>query len=123
MARVMLVDDDPAGLEIRKLILGRAGHTVFPAPSAEKARTLARMLEAEVAVLDLRLPDVEDGLALIRDLRTSSPALRIIALLGWAADLDGRPEAAMVEQILEKPVRSERLLKAISGEKSSDDFG
>src|SRR5262249_17145793 len=114
MARVLLVDDDTAGLEIRKLILGRAGHTVFAATTTEKARQLARMLEAETAVVDLRLPDPEDGLALIRDLREAHPHLRIVALLGWAADLDGRPEAAMVQEILEKPVRSERLLSAIT---------
>lgn len=114
MARVMLVDDDPNSLDTRRMILGRAGHTVFLATSAEGARQLARMMAMEVAVLDVRLPKPEDGLSLIRDLREEHPRLKMIALLGIPPDLEGKPEAAMLQDILEKPIRSERLIDSIA---------
>jgi DNA-binding response OmpR family regulator len=114
MARVMLVDDDPNSLEMRRMILGRAGHTVFLAPSADKARQLARMMEMEVAVLDVRLPRPEDGLSLIRDLREAHPRLKMVALLGIPPDLEGKPEANMLQDILEKPIRTERLIESIA---------
>ncbi|MEQ1885071.1 MAG: response regulator [Bryobacteraceae bacterium] len=114
MARVMLVDDDPTSLEMRRMILGRAGHTVFLAPSADKGRQLARMMEMEVAVLDVRIPKPEDGLALIRDLRAAHPRLRLIALLAIPMDLEAKPESKMLQDILEKPIRSERLIESIA---------
>jgi CheY-like chemotaxis protein len=109
MARVLVVDDDPAALEIRKLVLERAGHLVSTAASVEAALSAA---PSDVAILDLRLPRVEDGLALIREFHAAG--VRIVVLCGNRADLDGRPEAALVDEILPKPTRSEVLLKAIS---------
>jgi DNA-binding response OmpR family regulator len=108
MPRLLLVDDDAAALEIRKLILERAGHQVLTASTASAARALPGV---EIAMLDLRLPRVEDGLALIREFH--SAGVRVIVLCGNRADLEGRPEAAWVETVLEKPARSEALIAAV----------
>jgi CheY-like chemotaxis protein len=114
MARVLVVDDDAPGLEIRKLVLERAGHTVEAAAGAERARTLFREMNPESILLDLRMPELEDGLALIRYFRAASTGIRIIVLSGWSSVLRDLPEAAMVDEILTKPVRSEQLLNAIA---------
>jgi CheY-like chemotaxis protein len=108
MARVLLVDDDPAALEVRKLIFERAGHHVVLAASAGEARAAA---PCDVVMLDLRLPDVEDGLALLREFHAAG--VRVVVLCGNRADLDGRAEAALAEHIIAKPARSEVLLKAV----------
>ena len=113
MARVLLVDDDTVALPIRKLILEAAGHQVFIAASAIEARTEFAAQQPQTVILDLRLPRVEDGLALIREWRAASPALRIVVLSGWTADLER--DRTGVDEILCKPVRSERLLAAIAG--------
>jgi hypothetical protein len=34
-------------------------------------------------------------------------------LAGWSADLEGRPEQQLVDEVLAKPVRSERLSNAV----------
>lgn len=108
MARVLVVDDDAAALEIRKLVLERAGHVVSLATTAEQARSAA---PCDVVLLDLRLPEVEDGLALIREFHNANA--RIVVLCGNRADLDGRAEAALVDEIVTKPARSEMLLRAV----------
>jgi hypothetical protein len=36
-----------------------------------------------------------------------------VVLAGWRADLDGRPERDLVDEVLAKPVRSERLTDAV----------
>jgi CheY-like chemotaxis protein len=115
MARVLVVDDDPAGLEIRKLMLERRGHQVTVARDVLEARAALQVADPETVIMDLRLPEPEDGLALIRDFRAAAPGMRIVVLCGCSADLDDRPEAGLVNQILSKPVRSERLLEAIAG--------
>ena len=113
MSSVLLVDDDPGGLEIRKMLLERDGHRVFTASDAATARKRFRELAPECVILDLRLPSPEDGLALVREFREAVPGVRIVVLAGWGADLEGRPEQALVDEVLAKPVRSERLITAV----------
>jgi two-component system, NtrC family, response regulator AtoC len=112
MARVLVVDDDTAGLDLRKMILEREGHQVTTAADPEQARAAFADTAPEIVILDLRLPKAEDGLALIREFRASAAEVRIVVLCGWSGDLDGRPERAMVGQVLLKPVRSEAIIGA-----------
>lgn len=109
--RVLVVDDDAAGLEIRRLILERQGFEVAVAADAASARALFCAQRPDVIVMDLRLPEIADGLALIREFQGS----RIVVLCGNRGDLDGREEAGMVAAIVGKPVRSEELLRHIVG--------
>jgi two-component system, response regulator, stage 0 sporulation protein F len=113
MANVLLVDDDPGGLEIRKMLLERDGHRVSTAINASAARDRFRESVPECVILDLRLPSPEDGLALVREFRQAAPGVRIVVLAGWGADLQGHPEQALVDEVLAKPVRSERLITAV----------
>jgi two-component system nitrogen regulation response regulator NtrX len=108
MARVLVVDDDAVALEIRKLVLERRGHQVSTAQDAAAARAATL---PEVVVLDLRLPLLEDGLALVREFHEAG--VRVVVLCGNPGDLDGREEAGMVDQMLAKPVKTEVLLKAL----------
>ena len=114
MVRLLLVDDDTAGLELRKLILEREGHKVSAAADVAAARSLFLETRPDSVVLDLRLPETEDGLALIREFRAAAPGLRIIVLSGWTPDLEGKPEARMVDELLAKPVRSARLVSVVA---------
>ena len=113
MARVLLVDDEPGGLEIRKMLLERDGHQVSTAADAHAAREQFQKNVPECVILDLRLPSPEDGLALVREFRQAAPGVRIVVLAGWRADLEGRPEQDLVDEVLAKPIRSERLVNAV----------
>ena len=115
MARVLLVDDDAAGLELRKLILEREGHQISIARDPVRARALFTETQPDSVVLDLRLPEAAAGLALIREFRSAAPDLRIIVLCGWPLDLEGTPEARMVNVVLAKPIRTAALVSALSG--------
>jgi two-component system chemotaxis response regulator CheY len=108
---VLVVDDDAAALELRKLVLERCGHVVTLAADAIAARKALRGSAFDVVITDLRLPEASDGLALIREIIGA----RIVVLCGDSADIEGREEATMVSAILQKPVRSEALLKALEG--------
>jgi CheY-like chemotaxis protein len=114
MARVLVVDDDAAALPLRKLILEREGYEVYAAADPVNARALLVGANPEIAVLDLRLPEASDGLALIRDLKAARPAIRIIVLSGWPLDLEGTPEAALVDRVLTKPIRTATLVDALA---------
>ena len=107
MATVLLVEDDPDQLELRRLILEAAGHTVLPAKSPIQA--LAHKTTAQVAVLDLRIPKLEDGIGLIQQLKERAPAMKLIVLSGWTKDLKIK-----VDKVLEKPVKTKTLLQHIA---------
>ena len=113
MSLILLVDDDAGGLEIRKMLLQREGHQVVTATDAASARECFRRNAIECVILDLRLPEPHQGLALVREFRDASPELRIVVLAGWSADLEGRPERILVNEVLAKPVRSERLISSV----------
>jgi len=114
MARVLLVDDDGAGLDLRKLILEREGHEILAARDPARALALFRDAQPDCVVMDLRLPEASAGLALIRKFRVAAPHLRIIVLCGWPPDLEGASEAQMVNLVLTKPVRTATLVSALS---------
>lgn len=114
MARVLLVDDDAAGLDLRKVILEREGHQVAVASEPAAARELFGEMHPECVVLDLRLPEAQDGLALIREFRAAAPDVRIIVLAGWPLDIEGTPEAQMVNLVLAKPMRTATLVEALA---------
>ena len=105
--RVLLIDDDPEQLALRRRILEHAGHAVEI--SSDPAEALS--LTAEVVVMDLHLPGLAEGLALIRHFAGRA---RIVVLSGYTGDLEGLPERALVAAVLEKPVRSAALLAALA---------
>lgn len=114
MARVLLVDDDAAALDLRKVILEREGHQISIASEPVAARALFAETQPECVVLDLRLPEAKDGLALIREFRGVLPHVRLIVLAGWPLDLEGTPEAQMVNLALAKPIRTGVLVSALA---------
>lgn len=75
--KVLLVDDDPALLEVLGAYLRGAGLTVLTAEDGEKALELYP--QADLVVLDLMLPKVE-GLEVARILRRERPELSLLIL-------------------------------------------
>jgi CheY-like chemotaxis protein len=103
MSRILVVEDDASQLEIRKQILEHAGHEVVIAQDATEA--LERWPGCPIVVMDLRIPDPEDGLRLIQAIAGQA---RIIVLSGGQVD-----PSLPVDEFLTKPCPSKRLLEAI----------
>jgi CheY-like chemotaxis protein len=103
MARILLVEDDATQLELRRQILENAGHQVLGAQDASEA--LEHWETCPIVVMDLRIPDREDGLRLIR---TIAGRARIIVLSGSPVDT-----TLPVDEFLTKPCPSRKLLAAI----------
>ena len=107
MARILVVEDDTSQLEIRKQILEHAGHEVVTAQDASEA--LAHWAAGPdvppVVVMDLRIPEPEDGLRLIQAIAGRA---RIIVLSGGQVD-----PTLPIDEFLTKPCPSRRLLQSI----------
>lgn len=76
--RVLVVDDEPEMCETCRKILARQGHEIWLAENGEAGLQRLRELPLDLAIIDLRLPDM-DGLELLRQAKKINPD--IIAIM------------------------------------------
>ena len=81
MARILIIEDNPANMKLASMLLHTAGHTVLRAEDAETGLTLARADHPDVILMDVQLPGM-DGLAATALLKKdpATAAIPIIAL-------------------------------------------
>jgi CheY-like chemotaxis protein len=76
--RVLLLDDEPANLYLRAMVLRRHGYDIVPAASIEEA--IAAFPEIDIAVLDYHLGEGRFGTDVAVILRKSRPEVPIVIL-------------------------------------------
>jgi DNA-binding response OmpR family regulator len=85
--RIAIVEDNRDGAESLAAVIEDLGHEATIADSAAAAETLLSSWEADLAFIDLLLPDL-DGAELARRLRERCPGTVLVAVTGL-----GTPEA------------------------------
>src|SRR5580765_4975581 len=106
---LLVVDDEPQVLKVVERLAARIGFDVVTCASgAEAMRTLLRK-PADLAMVDLRMPDV-NGLDLLRQIRTTVPGCEVILMTAYAA-VDSAVEAIKLgaREYLTKPFDFDRL--------------
>jgi two-component system cell cycle response regulator len=88
--RVLVADNEPANVEILRLLLDHWGYDVLAAPSGRAALDLARREQPHVIISDLHMPD-GDGLELLEATRTD-PLLRETPII-FVSATNPRPRA------------------------------
>ncbi len=114
-ARILVVDAEEAVRKAAHNLLGRLGATVETARDGYEALALARQSPYSVAMVDIRLPDL-DGYEVFRRLRAVQPDVSIILMTGFGYDpthsiVKARQEG--LQTILYKPFRADRLMEAV----------
>ena len=113
--RVLVVDDNEDAAELLALGLERQGYEVQTAFDGLSALERLRTFRAEVAILDLGLPDI-DGFELARRIRFehADRVTRLVALTGYGRDVDiAKSAAAGFDAHLTKPVHVATVVSAI----------
>lgn len=117
MARVVVIDDNPAICDILSKVLSRHGHEVATAADGALGEALVEAEPTDLVVTDIIMPNRE-GLETILSLRKAHPALPIIAMSGGGRmrkldvlELAGRLGA---DRVLEKPLDRQAFLAAVS---------
>jgi DNA-binding NtrC family response regulator len=111
--QLLVVDDEVAVLRIIERFARKAGFDVVTSASgAEALRALMRK-PADLAMVDLRMPDV-NGLELLRQIRASVPSCEVILMTGYAA-VDSAVEAIKLgaREYLTKPFDFDRLREVL----------
>ena len=94
MAKILIVEDNPANMKLAVFLLQSAGHAVLSATDAEAGLTLARDELPDLILMDIQLPGI-DGLEAIVLLKQdqATRAIPVIALTALAMNChhDFRP--------------------------------
>jgi two-component system cell cycle response regulator DivK len=117
MAKILIVEDNPANMQLATFLLEHAGHEVLPANDADTALRLARDQHPDLILMDVQLPGM-DGLQatgeLKRDSRTS--AIKVLAFTSFAMTGDAeRIRAAGCDGYISKPIGVEEFVAQVEG--------
>jgi CheY-like chemotaxis protein len=112
VGRILVVDDEILPRELVAWLLRRSGHWTLATGSGRTALALASMLPLDLALVDLKMPDMS-GRELLRELRRVRPGIGVALLAGCS-----QSELALIDDedptpIVEKPVSQEELLAVV----------
>ncbi len=114
LGHILIADDDENVVITLKAVLEREHYEVSAANSRDEAEELARSVDFNVALVDLRLGDA-DGLELLGMLKDAAPDSPVIILTGYAS-LESSIEAIRrgAYDYLVKPCEIEELKMTVS---------
>lgn len=118
MAKVLVVEDNPANMTLADFLLQSVGHTVLKALDAEAGLTLAREQKPDLILMDIQLPGM-DGLQATGLLKGSEATrnIPVIALTALAMKGDEeRIRAAGCDGYIAKPMRYQEFLATIAAQ-------
>jgi DNA-binding NtrC family response regulator len=84
MKRVLVVDDDAVSCEVLSEVLGEEGLTVVCETNPRKALASVDKGSIDLAILDVRMPEM-NGLELLQRLRERIPSLPVIIMTGFGS--------------------------------------
>ena len=113
-ARILVIDDDDSIRKVLSSILEEKGYEADTAKDGEEAIKKARIKFYNLALIDIRLPDME-GTELLTRLRQTTPKMVKIILTGYPS-LDNAIEAVNMgaDGYLIKPVNMDVLHEKIT---------
>jgi len=82
-ARILIIEDNPANLELMTYLLNAFGHTVLFAEDGEKGLATARREKLDLIICDIQLPGM-DGYAVVYEMKKEE-AIRAIPLVAVTA--------------------------------------
>jgi len=112
---ILLVEDEPAILELGLVILKQRGYTVLTAATPSKALALAKehAEQIDLLVTDVIMPEM-NGQEMAGEIRRIRPDIKVLFISGYTADIVSRHNVlAPGVHFLEKPFTARSLGKKI----------
>ena len=110
---ILIVDDDKAVLGVIKDILELQGYRVDTAETGQEALEKTKTRYYNLALLDIKLPDIE-GTQLLTKMHRDIPKMMKIMITGYAS-LENAVESLNLgaDAYLMKPIEAEKMLKVV----------
>jgi two-component system cell cycle response regulator DivK len=113
--KVLVIEDNPANMELAMALLETAGNTILAANTAEKGISLATSEIPDLILMDIHLPDI-DGLQVTAILKSNITTKHIPIIAVTAMAMKGDEEkilAAGCDAYLSKPLHYKDLYRTI----------
>jgi two-component system, response regulator RegA len=112
----LLVDDEPLFARTLQRSLARHDVRTFIAPAFPDALEIARTTRLDFAIVDLKIGR-DSGMLLIAPLKALHPRMRVVMMTGYASVATAIDALkAGVDDYLLKPMNTETILRALSGQ-------
>jgi response regulator RpfG family c-di-GMP phosphodiesterase len=79
---LLCVDDEPLGLEVRKVVLQRQGYDVLTATNGREALKIFSANPVEAVILDYSMPEM-NGCQVAAELKRMNPKVKILLLSAY----------------------------------------
>ena len=113
--RILVVDDEPSVVDAVKMILSDKGYEAAGAVTARDALDLARRHPFDIAIIDLKLPDLS-GLAVFPKIAERCPDIDGILVTAYdSAEVRADAASFGFAAVLPKPFSPRDLLDSLSG--------
>ncbi|HET7745750.1 MAG TPA: response regulator, partial [Vicinamibacteria bacterium] len=110
---VLVIDDDPAAIELMTRTLTKEGFRVLTAQSGEEGLKLAAEAHPHVITLDVMMPGM-DGWAVIRELKLRGDTAQIPVIMITMADDRSMGYALGAADYITKPIDRDRLAASVA---------
>ena len=115
-ANILVIDDNPAIVDLLGCLLKMFGYTLLPAGEAESGLEKARLEKPDLIVCDIQLPGI-NGYEFARQIK-ADPDLRsipLLALTSYSAARDrDRALKAGFKSVIQKPIDPDKLLEEVA---------
>lgn len=112
--RVLLVDDETAFVAVLKKRLEHRGINVMSAGGGSEAIQLLRVKDFDVAILDLKMEDM-DGIEVLKIFKKMTPGMPVIMLTGHGSESSAREGLRLdAFDYLTKPCELNDIINKIS---------
>ena len=114
MAKILIMDDEPALRNIVYNMVKPLGQAMFTAEDGGQAIEIGKKEIPDIALLDMRVPDM-DGLEVLAELKKINPNIRCIMLSGFG---DVETAVTAIKQgafdYISKPFKIDEVLKVVN---------
>ena len=116
MAKILIVEDNPANLKLARFMLESAGHEVIAATDAAQGLAHAEKCRPDLVLMDIQLPGM-DGLEATRVLKSREPTRNVPVIALTALAMKGDRErmlAAGCDGYIAKPFSHAAFIAAVN---------
>jgi YesN/AraC family two-component response regulator len=118
MTTILIIDDEKPTLQMLSLFLEASGFRVLTAENEQQGLTVFKREHPQIVLTDIKMPG-KDGLDVLRQIKSISPATEVIVITGHGdRDLKEHAMALEASAFFNKPLDTDALDEALQAAKA-----